>query len=180
MSMISEQVKELELFARKSKELGRRIDEKIFREAARTIKELSAKLAAANMERSERYYNGADLIDRKCLIDRLQKCMDVSDNSNFTNGLLSAIDITNQQKSECSGWILCEDRLPEEGQKVLATHEGGLNPERQVIEHVFKNGEFLGNWDMDMNFKSPTFGQRYMGKVIAWVPKPQPYKPDKE
>lgn len=50
MSMIREQVKELKSFARKSKELGRRVDERIFREAADTIEALSAKLQAANME----------------------------------------------------------------------------------------------------------------------------------
>lgn len=76
-----------------------------------------------------------------------------------------------------SGWIACEDRLPKDGQKVLATHEGGLNPERQVIEHIFKDGQFILNWDMDTEIGSPTFGQRYMGKVIAWMPKPEPYRP---
>ena len=29
---------------------------------------------------------------------------------------------------------------------------------------------------MDMNVDSPTFGQRYMGDVIAWMPMPEPYK----
>lgn len=75
------------------------------------------------------------------------------------------------------GWILCEDRLPDEGERVLTTHEGGLNPERQVIEHVFKDGCFILNWDMDTEISSPTFGQRYAGKVIAWQPLPEPYRP---
>lgn len=72
-------------------------------------------------------------------------------------------------------WIKVSDKFPENGQRVLATHEGNLNPERQVYEHVFKDGQFLGNWEMDMNFRSPTFGQRYMGDVIAWTPFPEPY-----
>lgn len=76
-----------------------------------------------------------------------------------------------------SGWIACEDALPEDGQEVLSTHEGGLNPERQVIEHIFKDGQFTLNWDMDTKINSPTFGQRYMGEVIAWMPKPKPYRP---
>ncbi len=76
-------------------------------------------------------------------------------------------------------WIPCSERLPEEGQRVLATHEGGINPNRQVIEHFFHNGEFLNNWDMDTDFKSPTFGQRYMGDIIAWHPLPEPYMPGK-
>lgn len=73
-------------------------------------------------------------------------------------------------------WIPCSERLPEEGERVLCTHLGGLNPNRQVIEHIYQNGEFVSGWDMDMNPSSSTFGQRYMGKVIAWMPLPEPYK----
>lgn len=74
------------------------------------------------------------------------------------------------------GWIPCSERLPEEGQQVLATHQGGVNPERQVILHTFKDGQFIFNWDMDTKFGSPTFGQHYMGDVIAWQPLPDPYR----
>lgn len=138
MSMLSEQVKELKEMANNTKwatfgECTRKIYESALRQAADTIEALSAKLAAANMERSDRYYNG--------------------------------------------GWILCKDRLPEEGQRVLATHEGGLNPKRQVVEHIFRDGNFTINWDMDTEIGSHTFGQRYMGDVIAWIPKPEPYRP---
>lgn len=73
-------------------------------------------------------------------------------------------------------WIPCSERLPEDGKRVLATHLGGLNPDRQVIEHVYANGKFTMGWDMDMNMDSPTFGQRYMGEVIAWMPLPEPYR----
>lgn len=137
MSMIEQQLKEIRkvtksIYLSADKEVAGDIASTLS-QAADTIEALSAKLAAANMERSERYYGG--------------------------------------------GWIVCEDRLPEDGQKVLATHEGGLNPERQVIEHIFKDGKFTLNWDMDTEIGSPTFGQRYMGKVIAWIPKPEPYRP---
>lgn len=81
------------------------------------------------------------------------------------------------QKEYNNGWIPCSERLPEEGQRVLATHEGGLNPKRQVIEHFFQDGRFLNNWEMDTDPKSETFGQRYMGDVIAWQPLPEEYKP---
>lgn len=73
------------------------------------------------------------------------------------------------------GWIPVDERLPEEGQEVLATHKPALNPEYQVIEHYYHNREFLNNWHMDMDFHSKTFGQRYMGDVIAWQPLPEPY-----
>lgn len=92
---------------------------------------------------------------------------------------LSAKLAANMERSDRyygGGWIACEDRLLEDGQKVLATHEGGLNPEKQVIEHIFKDGQFTLNWDMDTEIGSPTFGQRYMGEIIAWMPKPEPYR----
>lgn len=55
MSMISEQVKELRELSEtfEGKRLGR-----IIGQAADTIEALSAKLTAANMERSDRYYGG--------------------------------------------------------------------------------------------------------------------------
>lgn len=73
-------------------------------------------------------------------------------------------------------WIPCSERSPEEGERVLCTHLGGLNPNRQVIEHIYQNGKFVLGWDMDMNPASSTFGRRYMGKVIAWMPLPEPWK----
>lgn len=82
----------------------------------------------------------------------------------------------NGLNSKNDGWILVEERLPEEGQKVLTTHEPAACKEYQVIEHYYHNGKFLNNWYMDIDFNSPTFGQRYMGNIIAWKPLPEPYK----
>ena len=73
-------------------------------------------------------------------------------------------------------WIpIASGRLPEEGEKVLTTHLGGINPDRQVIEHIYVNGSFTHGWDLDTDVNSPTFGQRYMGEIIAWMPEPEPY-----
>ena len=61
MSMLSEQVKELRTIAN-NLSIGHNMPISLaierFREAADTIETLFAKLAVANMERSERYYNG--------------------------------------------------------------------------------------------------------------------------
>lgn len=78
------------------------------------------------------------------------------------------------------GWIPVEEMLPEDGQTVLATHLGGLNPEKQVIEHVFNDGKFTLNWYMDTDFSSPTFGERYMGEIIAWRPLPPAFEPKED
>lgn len=73
-------------------------------------------------------------------------------------------------------WIPVTERLPKDGERVLATHLGNLNPNRQVIEHIYQYGKFAYGWDMDMNVYSPTFGQQYMGDVVAWMPFPEPYQ----
>lgn len=76
-------------------------------------------------------------------------------------------------------WIPCTpETMPEDGERVLCTHLGGIDPNRQVIEHIYQGGKFTLGWEMDMNPSSPTFMQRYMGKVIAWTPLPEPYQPD--
>lgn len=97
----------------------------------------------------------------------------------FISNLKHLIDLQPTIEPE-PHWIPCEERLPEDGERVLATHLGGLNPDRQVIEHIYKNGEFTLGWDMDINMDSPTFGQRYMGKVVAWMPLPELYREDGE
>lgn len=62
MSMISKQVKELrELADDMEKYAGLMPKPHILREAANAIEALSAKLAAANMERSDRYYGSGGL-----------------------------------------------------------------------------------------------------------------------
>lgn len=88
---------------------------------------------------------------------------------------VALLDYFPVSEAERMGWTPCSERLPEEGERVLATHLGGINPNNQVIEHIYQHGKFTCGWDMDMNVDSPTFGQRYMGDVIAWMPLPEPY-----
>lgn len=119
------------------------------------------------------------MIDEKKLIEEIDKEIEgviVKDtySRGKNTGLRKAMVLAEEQP-KIGEWIPCNERLPKDGQKVLATHKGGLNPDLQVIEHVFMGGEFLDNWDMDTDFKSPTFGQHYMGDIIAWQPLPEPY-----
>ena len=58
MSMISEQVKKLKRLEKQYQDSGLLITSKALGQAADTIGALSAKLAAVNMERSDRYYGG--------------------------------------------------------------------------------------------------------------------------
>lgn len=58
MSMISEQIKKLRDLAELCASTSDHMMAKYLNDAADTIEELSAKLQAANMERSSQYYNG--------------------------------------------------------------------------------------------------------------------------
>ena len=115
--------------------------------------------------------------ERKAWLEQIEKDIYVcSLDSTFADdckscAIRSAIDELEEHR-----WIPVTERLPKEGEKVLATHLGGLNPNRQVIEHIYQNGRFTCGWDMDLDITSPTFGQRYMGDVVAWMPMPEPYE----
>lgn len=124
-----------------------------------------------------------DTISRKAAINAVEN-IDCSDGVGISALKCEAVDDmviaikalpSTQSKSH---WIPINERLPKEGERVLATHLGGINPNNQVIEHIYQYGKFTYGWDMDMNIDSPTFGQRYMGEVIAWMPFPfpEPYR----
>lgn len=124
-----------------------------------------------------------DLISRQAAIDALGEEPEVwSGKDEYEQGLnnqwhydviaLKALPSAQPEQR----WISVNERLPDEGERVLCTHTGRLNPNRQVIEHIYQNGKFILGWDMDMNPSSPTFGQRYMGDVVAWMPLPEPYR----
>lgn len=100
-------------------------------QAADTIEALSAKLAAANMERSDRHYG--------------------------------------------SGWIACEDRLPENNRDVLISVRCKLDGELDIAISSWADARFGGHslgykeWSKPWDY----FHANY--DVIAWRELPQPY-----
>lgn len=89
MSMISEQIKEIEAVKHKYElqninllaRVPTEYDIEVISGAISTIKELSEKLHAASMERSKVYYNGnsgRELLDRNDVCDVLEFAEDVS------------------------------------------------------------------------------------------------------
>lgn len=65
-----------------------------------------------------------------------------------------------EQLSTCcnDGWIACEDRLPEENQRVLASFSHGA-----VTILTYYDKKFHGIYDYTINI------------VLAWQPLPEPY-----
>lgn len=63
-------------------------------------------------------------------------------------------------------WIPCSERLPEEHQTVITTHEDGT----VVFHRYIKEHGFIYNWETDMELR------KKRGKVVAWMPLPEPWK----
>lgn len=94
MSMISEQVKELRRYSELCLQYcNEKRAKELLKEAADTIEALSAKLAAANMERSEVYYNGKK---QRSLTINIQIGKDET-NSDIMQLLSEIIDETNDK-----------------------------------------------------------------------------------
>ena len=100
------------------------------------------------------------MIDEKKLVKDIQKYF--VNNSIHKNDLAEVI--ANQPK--VNQWIPVSERLPEEHQTVITTHEDGT-----VVFHGYiKEHGFIYNWETDMELR------KKRGKVVAWQPLPDPYK----
>lgn len=176
MSMINEFVKKIRIYEREYRSgdnLGRAIveTEEILKEAADIIEELSAKLAGANMERSEQYYKdvpdtnvGNNLSEN--LIEKIKFGIEASNiNDDYTTGLrngmrycLSLIDGKEPEFERCKqGWILVSEALPDEEGSYLVTFDDG---------YVSSAPFYDENWELWCD----------SGEPVAWQPLPEPYK----
>ena len=180
MSLIAEQIRELinEANCYKQWQIGNRSLEtsKILFKAADTIEALSAKLTAANMERSTAYYNNGDLISKSKLIEDIRLLLnrsflgETTAQTEISVGeiatLINSQKVANMERSERyygGGWIACSYKLPTEKGKYWITYFWGGKECVDISE--FENGKFA-------------FAVSTKADVIAWKPCvfPEPYK----
>lgn len=177
---IIEQVKELrelsEIF--EGKRIGR-----VLGQAANTIEALSAKLQAANMERSDRYYKiQKELVKQHNKAFELINKMPLEGNEvwhGYVGGVMQTfgflIDYMERSAGVFGGgWIPCENGLPEDGVDVLVWFE------------YFRYGEY--NRLFQTTGISYTYNDQWSGfvngqsgwnqlSIIAWQPMPEDYRP---
>lgn len=178
---ISEQVKELRMYADEYEQppYGRAVEktENVLRNATDTIEVLSTKLQTANMEQPSPHYEN-DIFAKiiTALDERIGAEWRIIDGLNDETqiyGFVRSLEAYQQSKliieqnieeykerqSEMdygSGWIVCEDALPDDGESVLVT-DG---------EYVY-----LVEYDADLDV---AFGD--VDNIIAWRYLPEPYK----
>lgn len=70
-----------------------------------------------------------------------------------------------------NGWIPCSERLPENMQQCLTTAKIYFVP-----DHVDEPDNYIG---VELNTYSENFGWLMNPNVIAWMPLPSPFKPEK-
>lgn len=74
---------------------------------------------------------------------------------------------------ELMGWIPCSERLPEDFQSVLCYAESlARRPDTMFI-----GSQKHGCWFLQSSIGTESFPTQY--EVLAWMPLPEPYKPEK-
>lgn len=145
------------------------------------------------------------MIDENKLIDHLQRAVSASDNSNFTNGLLSAIDIVKMQP-KAEKWIPISEKRPENEKDVEITYtkkhwktgetlyftarafytDGTMTTEDSACSwNDCDNWEYIEEKDAYLIpegwWESVSFGEEFAAvdaEVIAWRPLSEPYRPN--
>jgi len=131
------------------------------------------------------------------LIGRLEEYRNFEDHDNLDRQCIDgAIEIVKQLAEEHNGgWIPCSERLPEDGQEVLAYCDNGHCSGISVVE--FRKGKTkeelqamerpcFGSADQWGNNLKPyawfeNGPMQWEGQdVLAWQPLPEPYQPEGE
>lgn len=108
------------------------------------------------------------------LLEQIQEWLDdTKETGAFSKGYRKAlIDCKNLIKGRHYGWIPVTERLPREWQEVLCQWESGDKYRNEIriyisILHRIDEKEWVGS------------SGKPNGKVIAWMPLPEPYKKKK-
>lgn len=125
-------------------------------QAADTIEVLYAKLAAVNMEQSDRYYREEKELIESMMVEIENRCNRTTELTERARKYLSKTDY-------CGGWIACEDRLPEESGEYNVTDENGKST---TLYYDKKQNVWVDIGEMAM-----------IGYPLAWQPLPEPYNP---
>ena len=95
----------------------------------------------------------SDYINRQDAIDAIEQAM-----INHDSAIMRVVDLPSAQQ-----WIPCSERLPENGEEVLASTPDFI----YITLHEFINNH---------HWWSEVVEYRLIHNVIAWMPLPEPYK----
>lgn len=107
------------------------------------------------------------MIDEKKLIMHLNNWLFTTELNSVEYKTIEECIKAIEEQPQADKWIPCEERLPSEGTEVLVTIE-------EIDDCKYTQTSWLqdGQWVIK---KTP-----FEPKVIAWMPKPQPYKKEGE
>lgn len=129
------------------------------------------------------YYK--DYVDRKHVVEIIRSHMNDGKDTNVPSNdeiepvseefLKDCAETAKKYKRENDGWIPCSEQLPEIGDDVLVQWE---KYERYTgITYTHMDKMWLDSIDENGNPIFEAIGGIPNGKVIAWMPLPEPYKP---
>ena len=111
-----------------------------------------------------------DLIDRKAAIDETWKEPSYTDPYNVLTEVRERI----QSLQSAQRWIPVSEKLPEENEMVLIS--------AKYIGHLSQNAPYVEEGFFTHDGWYSAYGDDYselLAKVVAWMPLPEPYKPNK-